>query len=354
MSGDQHVRAREFAAGLRTSVAQRVDGFETMAGRLVGEVAERVALGGRRMPYHVAFLDDYVKAILPHDVVLIGAPTGIGKTELAMHIATTNAAERNVAFFALEAEPREIERRKKYALLLPHVWRSNPERARDMNFTEWMLGDYEDVCAPHNRIVDIEIARSFGSMQTYYRGSTFGAKELVAKIDEVHAYTDLIVIDHLHYIDDDEDDHGSIVKRIRDCALAHGKPVIVVAHMRKKDSASSAQAKKLVSALDDFHGSSNVTKIATQAIVLEVAPRIEGEPYNLAPTFVQVLKDRRQGPCRQVARVFYDMRMKEYRSAYTLGYVTANGSKWEALGSAQVPAWARRHEPLTAQTETGS
>ena len=50
----------------------------------------------------------------------------------------------------------------------------------------------------------------------------------------------------------------NIVKRIRDVSLAIGVPVIVVAHLRKKDRIP----RPLAPDLDDFHGASDITKIA--------------------------------------------------------------------------------------------
>ena len=37
-------------------------------------------------------LDDLLRAILPHDLILLGAGSGVGKTQLAMTIAAMNAA----------------------------------------------------------------------------------------------------------------------------------------------------------------------------------------------------------------------------------------------------------------------
>ena len=81
-------------------------------------------------------------------------------------------------------------------------------------------------------------------------------------------FVDLIVVDHLHYVDgdDDENEHkslGDTVKAIRDVSLRIGRPIVLIAHLRKRD----ARAKQLVATLDDFHGSSNVVKICTQAII---------------------------------------------------------------------------------------
>jgi replicative DNA helicase len=93
-------------------------GFEKSSTRLDGERSERRRLGARALPYHHAFLDDYLRCIMPNDLILLGAETGAGKTELARHIGAANARNgKRVYYFALEAEDKEIERRTKYAEL---------------------------------------------------------------------------------------------------------------------------------------------------------------------------------------------------------------------------------------------
>ena len=82
----------------------QVGSFSRSPDRLDGELEERLAEAERALKYHHAFLDDYLRAILPADLILIGAPTGLGKTDLALNIATTNALlGKRVHYFALAA-----------------------------------------------------------------------------------------------------------------------------------------------------------------------------------------------------------------------------------------------------------
>src|SRR5207302_723892 len=82
------------------------------------EREERIEEGERLLTFGVEFLDLMLGGIALFDLILIGAKTNRGKTELATIIATMNAARgKRVHYIALEAEDIEIERRTKYKLL---------------------------------------------------------------------------------------------------------------------------------------------------------------------------------------------------------------------------------------------
>jgi hypothetical protein len=336
---------------LPASMVTHTESFLPMPARLDGERDERIKNDERALKYHHAFLDDALRALLPNDLVLLGAPTGLGKTDLAMNIAATNAMlGRRVHYFALEAEPRELERRTKFAMIsnLAHGrgdGQSGHPRASDLNYADWLLGRCEDIASHYNEQVDRVIRKMLSTLWTYYRGQIFGAQDLQKQILGIHKDTDLIVIDHLHYIDIESDEHetravGDVVKTIRDVSLRVGKPVILIAHLRKRELGS----KRLLATLDDFHGSSNIVKICTQAITIERCHVVEPAAWYLAPTFMAVLKDRRAGAPPFVAVTNFDRRKKSYESKYTLGRLGKAGTEWTPLDQQDVPNWAVHHQ----------
>lgn len=320
------------------------DHFRPVPSRVGGERQDRIDRAKRKLSYFVPFLDDYLRGILPNDLVLLGAPSGIGKTELAANIACANAeAGKRVHYFALEAEDREIERRKKYSILVRLLYQAgHPQRER-MNYADWYLGELEDVCADFDREAEILMLQKLSRLETYYRRQLFTADRLRETILEIHKVSDLIIVDHLHYIDSDDENEnralGETVKVIRDVSLRVGVPILIVAHLRKRDP----RAKQLVATLDDFHGSSNITKIATQAVVLERAYGVESDRWWKSPTFVSIAKDRRSGQPREVAVCDFDVRVKSYGGRYTLGRIS--GVEWSQVAMSEVPSWARHHEP---------
>lgn len=326
-----------------------INDFHPMPVRIGGELEERVEMGKAALAYQNAFLDDCLRGILPHDLVLIGAPTGMGKTDLALAIATANAdAGRRVMYFALEAERIELERRTLFSLLSRKAHNARHPKVAELNYADWYLGRCEHIVAEFYERTKIDILHRFGSLRTFYRDEKFDAGDLANAIRTIHEHVDLIVVDHLHYIDAaDEDTHeakalGDTVKTIRDVSLRIGKPIILIAHLRKRE----ARNRPIVASLDDFHGSSNVVKICTQVIALEHATSLEPPAWYLSPTFVSVLKDRRAGAPRLVAAMQYDKRARGYQGTYTLGRLTNGNTVWEELPPDDVPTWAKKHRTL--------
>jgi hypothetical protein len=323
--------------------------FKSMPVRLRGELDDRKARADGLLPFGVQFLDDYLRGILQNDLVLIGAPSGVGKTDLAFSIAMGSALRgKSVAFLALEAEERELERRMKYVLLSKAIHQAKHPRASELNFIDWLLGRCEHVVGDFNAAVDKYITQHLGGLRTFYRGQKFDPSDLAGAILEIHDTTDLIVVDHIHYVDLGDDVNearalGDAVKVIRDVSLRVGKPVILVAHLKKKDQ----RMKQVVAGLDDFHGSSNLVKIATQIVTLDRAYDIEAPKWYLSGTFMSIAKDRRTGAPGVVALSFYDKRFRVYEQEYTLGRVASG--KWEAFGTHDAPSWARGHRPLRTE-----
>lgn len=324
------------------------DEFDSSANRLWGERDERLALAKRSLNYYNSFLDDILRGMLPHDLVLLGAPTGMGKTDLALNIAASNATQgKRVAYFALEAEPRELERRTKYSLLSRRLYQDRHANAGDMNYADWMRGECEEFCKHINDEIDGQIMSALSALHTYYRGEKFDQHTLNDEVLKAAVWADLVVIDHLHYIDTDAEQSetrglAEIVKTVRDLSLRIGRPILLVAHLRKRDT----RERQLIATLDDFHGSSNITKICTQAIAIEKARGIEPQKWFLAPTFMAVLKDRRSGATGYIALTQFDMRTRGYAPKYTLGRAEKGGTVWEPIEMAKQPRWAKHHENM--------
>jgi hypothetical protein len=116
------------------------------------------------------------------------------------------------------------------------------------------------------------------------------------------------------------------------------KPVICVAHLRKKNN--MFKKARLVPTLDDFHGSSELTKIATKALFLAPARDVQVEP-GFAATYMHVAKDRNSGRCPYVACVKFDYSSWEYAPKYKLGDLSVDGTEFEVIDEEAIPHWAR-------------
>jgi len=322
--------------------------FEPAPSRLVGEREERLARAARRLRYHFSFLDDCLRGIGPNDLVLLGAETGAGKTDLVTAIAKANArARKRVYYFALEAEPKEIERRAKYAFIVELALKASDPRAVELNYIDWITGAVDGVARRYDQEANQLVLEQLASLHTYYRGRAFGLDNIEREFRTIRNAADLIVLDHLHYVDIDDDAsenraYKQIVQTIRALAIELGVPVILVAHLRKRN----LSARQLVPHVEDFHGSSDLIKVATHCIQIAPARAIEAPKWWLSPTFVHVPKDRHGGANGFVAVCMFDRRHRRYDESYTLGRLSDGGTKWEPLKPNDVPAWARNNRTV--------
>jgi DnaB-like helicase C terminal domain len=318
--------------------------FGSVGDRLTGERKERLERGQAVLGFGVTFLDRALGGIFANDLVLLGAKTGIGKTALSTNVALSNARKgKRVHYFALEAEPREIERRIKYQLLVAMAvqYLDSQDRER-LNYLDWYRGALDDILGRHEEAVDKVLSAELGTLRTYYKAGDFTGDDITRLFLGIQDETDLIVLDHLHYVDSDDPNENrgykAIVKKIRDAALTMAKPVLVVAHIRKSDR----RTKQLLPSVEDFHGSSDVPKIATKAIMLAPAFDVEAATTYLWPTYFQVVKCRADGArTRFAACVAFNARLSAYEREFTLGKLTNNGEEFEPLNEGQWPRWAR-------------
>lgn len=334
------------AEQLRAMVERLAKGASFMPSpkRLVGERADRIHAGRHLLSFGVKFLDDALGGITRRDLILLGAKTGAGKTQLALNIAIANCrANRKVHYFALEAEEREMERRMKFQILADAYYREAMAAER-LRFIDWYNGKLDGVLAYFEDRADREVADLTRNLHTFYRVDSFTGSDFSKQLDAIREDTDLVVLDHFHYVDSEDTNENraakNLVKQIRDCALRADRPVLVVAHVRKSDPRYAP----LVPTEEAFHGSSDLVKIVTKAIML--APDYEtqtGDP-SLWATYMQIVKCRQDSTLtRFVARLTYDTRMDAYRPEYSLGRLTDGGRMWEPIPPYSMPRWAEQH-----------
>jgi hypothetical protein len=335
--------------------AASLSGYQSFSARITGEWEERIEEGKLLLTFGVEFLDIMLGGIALHDLILIGAKTNRGKTELVTIAATMNAARgKRVHYIALEAEHREIERRTKYKLVSKLVSErvTCPISRERMNYLDWRYGRLQDVTGPFESQAQVALMRQMGTLYTLYRRGHFGPKQLQERILEVRDVTDLVIVDHLHYVDSDDANENraykDIVKTIRDSALEIGKPVIVVAHVRKSDR----RAEPLIPGIEDFFGTSDIPKIATKAIMIAPADDRPSRAPHIFNTYMRISKCRPDGArLRYVGVVPYNAQLGIYEDSFELGRLTNNEQEFEEIKES--PRWARRIQPGITAHQVG-
>jgi replicative DNA helicase len=320
-------------------------GFKKSSEWLEGEREERLERSSRILSFCVKFLDEALGGVFPNDLVLVGGASGEGKTALLAAIAQENAKKKKrVHYFALEAEKREIERRMKFREISNLVYSSDDckhLRPR-LNYIDWYSGKLENAIGQKVEAAVAKIvAEKFCTMSTFYKEGNFGIEELSKNLLAIQDVTDAAFLDHLHYveIDDDNEHRGlrAIVQRLRDIALMLGKPIFVGAHLRKKDRKGGA----LVPDLDDIMGTSDTPKVATKVIMIARARDQESPQPHLWPTYVYAPKCRMDGTrTRYGAVLLFNARLQAYEDEYQIGTFSPGLDKFEFIDQGKIPNWA--------------
>jgi len=307
--------------------------------RLATERKARVALAAKVIPTGISYLDDCLGGIHPTDLIVVSAASGAGKTTLGTLLATSAASEgRRVAFFALEAYENEIEQRILFARMC-QINALHGSRHADLTFSAWMMGKCDGIAWLETKAVDELDLRG---LRTLYREEHFGADDITAQFLAIRSKVDLIILDHLHYVDYDGQSENAglrkVVRAIRTAALEIQTPVIVIAHLRKRDAKTAG----LIPTVDDIHGSSDIVKVATKVVVL--APmrgtQFAAEPSYISNTVMQVIKDRYAGTNGYAAMMEYDLRSQSYRDRYVIYKPSWGNKDLDAVDADKVPAWA--------------
>jgi hypothetical protein len=230
---------------------------------------------------------------------------------------------KKVYFYALEAEEAEIERRLKYKLIAERYYAAG--NREPISFQDWYYGDVN--------LKRYENGLQFPMLEnlfTKYRTTDFTPRHLVASYNALRGKADLIILDHLHYVDLDNDESNaemkSLLKTIKAAALVTRVPCVAVSHLRKRDGNS----RKDIAELDDFHGSSDITKISTKCILMQ-AGELDAEGNSI--TYIHASKNRHGGErTKYLAAVRFNPRTNAYLPDVALfgvsnGKITKTASK---------------------------
>ena len=318
--------------------------FESAAISIEREFAERQRTDGKSMRFGVEFLDDATRGIFPDDLILLGAPSGIGKTQLCCNIALANVKDGSrVHYIALEASRYEIERRLKYPIVTDLYFKdpNRPRLERNINYPDWLLGRFTKDLSAYEYEAEKIFKRDYVNLHLHYKGDRFGVAEMIIAVTGSAQQSDLIIIDHLHYFDfEDENENRAIkqiAKAVRDLAIEEQKPIVLVAHLRKRDR----QNEDLVSDLDEFHGSSDLSKIATKVITFAPGRPAKDGTFE---TFFRIPKSRIDGSVtRYIGREFFSPKEGGYvQGKYEIGWSNQKrGREFEVIDPKIYPDWAR-------------
>lgn len=308
------------------------------------EMDTRKGLRSELLSFGIKFLDDATLGIWPSDLILIGAPAGVGKTQFCCNLALANIERgKRVHYIALEAETYEIEQRIKFQLFSKAFFENTEREFIPIDYAGFLAGDYlpggkyEELAKLEN-IIAKEFAEKYQKFFLFYKDKNFGTGDLVENILNISQETDLIIVDHVHYFDFEDDNENrsmrEIAKTARTLALEERKPIVLVAHLRKKNNSNN----DLVAGMEEFHGTSDLYKIATKVVTFAPGGPIGNKMF---ATYFRIPKNRINGSVtRYMAQVPFNLKGNNYEPEYKIA--PADCIQFEELAHGSLPDWARK------------
>lgn len=324
---------------MSTQSAAELIGFKSMRARANEEVASRMALRENIIRFRNPFLHVALNGIFKNDTILLGAETGVGKTQISTEIAMDAARTgKKVFVFALEADKAEWERRIKYSLMCD-MFRDDGGETKILDYQDWMAGEVKELDKYEDRASKVFQDNDwYNNIYTFYKEDVFGLSDFTKKFGTISSSADLVIVDHIHYFDLFSKDHNSelaeIMHKIRHLTQTCGVPVILIAHLRKLQS---GEDRKLLPDIADFHGSSELSKVCTRAIML--APGQWSEELKGYTTYIKAVKNR-FGRSRTmiVAKILFDPHRDKYdENMIEFGYESADKTSFVPM--TVVPDW---------------
>lgn len=309
-------------------------------------------MGSKLIQTGISFIDDALVGLRPDALLTIASRTGIGKTEALTCMALNIASQgKRPAYFALEAGTAEIESRMRFPFILKNYNADKSVSHKSIDYVAWYNNQYPEL--EKYEPTKEQLADKLKNIWMLYKKSShYGVKQLEKDIMSIVNDVDVIIIDHLHYLDKDGQDENTglqnIIAKIRDINLAIDKPVILACHVRKNQD--RRKDRPLIPELDDLHGSSDISKVSTAVFTLAQMAEIDEGNAPVAqllsggygkPTLFKFLKSREGGPSRTAFTGvgFYDKGI--YKREYVIGKLSSFDQNWNPTESANAPIWAK-------------
>jgi len=326
------------------------------------ETDERLAINESKIcKFGVGHLDDALYGILRNDLVVIGADSGVGKSEIGISMAQENVKRgKKVMLYFLEGGDVEAMARMKWRDICKIYFNSYTDSGINIDYRKWRMNLYDKKETEILSAIEKEVKFNYGKLfkeklHIYKLKGGFGVENLLTSLmgfynferavgfNEVSAgfNLDLIIIDHLQYFDLNGGESEiqattKILKEVKKITAMYNIPIVLISHLRKKTKERGLPDQ------EDFYGSSNIPKISSLAIT--IAP--DKENYDLAngvyPTYFRIVKSRTGIPSNFAIRCNFHASNREYEDKYSLHKVNNLGLvNPEPMNYGECPEWAK-------------
>lgn len=303
--------------------------------------------------FGIPVIDDALTGILPNDLILIGADSGVGKSEIALDIAMHNASMgRKVAMYFLEGGCNEAINRIRWKMIKNRYFKKGCSGV-DLDYAKWRMNklDHPIIKQLNQECLEEFVEKVKDNLHIYSFDDGFTIDMLMNSIGyfskqvrgefliENRYDLDLLIIDHLQYFsltssENQFTEMTQILMKVKEITNHHNIPVVLISHLRKREKGKGLPGQ------DDFYGTSNACKISSQSIV--VASHNSDDDYvnGLYPTFFRFVKSRTGIRPGLAALCKFDAKAGKYLSNYELYKLIEDKPMSKPLEKFKLPKWA--------------
>lgn len=289
--------------------------------------------------YGISCLDHSLRGILRDELVVIGAHTGVGKTELAFKIELHNAARgKQVYGIHLEGRLTEITNR--------HIFNEIRKISdADLSYMDFMMNT-QDTTGVARAALDSIKKQISKNLKIFNRTSFITVDDFVRIVRDIQHDADLIVIDHLHYFDmkdyaNERTEINRIMQELKQLTDIYRIPIVLVSHLRRPSSNDAIPSE------NDLMGSSNIAKQADAVILVFPNYTIESShAEGIYPTFMRHTKSRLGLPKNVFYSINYDATRKEYFEDYDVYNYDLKSGGIQRLEHEKYPYYLIKQKPF--------
>lgn len=298
--------------------------------------------------YGIRPLDSFLFRIGKDELVVIGAETGSGKSEIGLNIAIQNAKEgKRVAFYYLEGGWKEAIQRIKWREISNRYYKTYTDQGINMDFKRWVYN-----ALPYQLLEDIEkeiseeLCGDFKENLYFYPiNEDFTVETFMMSLmsfNELLTHSldlDLVIIDHLQYFsltkaENEITEITKILREVKSITTRYSTPIILISHLRKRGKNSGLPVH------EDFYGSGNIAKIANTAIMISPATDKDNLSTNIYPTYFRIVKSRTGVRSNYAFLTDFNLETRSYGKTYQIYKVNSMGEvSEEPLMSDELPRW---------------
>lgn len=296
-------------------------------------------------------LDDAMFGMLPNDLIVIGADSGVGKSEICLDIALHNASKgKKVCLYFIEGGHEEAINRIKWKRLQDSYY-SNGHSGIDMDYRKWRMNMIKSDTLDKITNGCKEYMKSLlkDNLHIFSFEEGFKIDDLIGSLNGTKK-PELIIIDHLQYFTltnpkNELQEMTEILIKVKNITQHHKIPVVLISHLRKKEKDRGLPSQ------EDFFGTSNIAKICSQAVV--IAPYFSADDYNTEkfPTFFRFVKSRTGLRSSYAVLCDFNLKKGKYNEEYLVYKLVKDTPSKEPIETYKLPKWAKVTKPFVKQEQ---